>query len=182
MKRAANQQLDDRVRIEAAPFYKHTTGTVRSSVDPADMGRLVNLGDVDFWGADVIARVRVESHVEVGGAYDYIKVRQEALNGKPAVDDPVDRLPHSRAEGWVQVTPESRVSVLARVQYFGDSIESTKRVPDYTVVGATASAQLSREYLLVLRADDLLDVRPETRAGYHTAGRPIFLVFQGTWQ
>ena len=177
----AIEQVDDRVRIEAAPFYKHTTGTVRGSIDPADMGRLVNLGDVDFWGADVIARVRVERRVEVGGAWDYVKARQAAQSGKPAVDDPIDRLPHHRVEGWVQVTPEPRVSALARVQFFGDSIDATKTVGSYTIVQATVSGAITPEYLAVLRVDDLLDVRPETRAGYHAAGRVISLVLQGTW-
>ncbi|MBV8761437.1 MAG: TonB-dependent receptor, partial [Deltaproteobacteria bacterium] len=102
----AIKQLDDRMRIEAAPFYRHTTGTVRASIDPADMGHLVNLGAVDIWGVDLVGRIRVERHVELGGAWDYVKARQEAQNGKPAVDDPIDRLPHHRAEGWVQVTPE----------------------------------------------------------------------------
>jgi len=178
----AIEQVDDRLRIEAAPFYKHTTGTVLASLDPADMGKLVNRGAIDFWGADLIGRVRVESHVEVGGAYDYIRARQEASNGKPAVDDPVDRLPHSRAEAWVQVTPEPRVAALARVQYFGESIDQAKTVPGYTLLQATVTGTISREYLAVLRVDDLLDARPFTRAGYHTAGRVISLVLQGTWQ
>jgi len=177
----AIESITDRVRVEATPFYKHTTGTVRASIDPGDMGHLVNLGDVDFWGADVIARVRVERRVEVGGAWDYVKARQQAQNGKPAVDDPIDRLPHQRAEGWVQVTPEPRVSALARVQFFGDSIDNTKPVGSYTLVQASVSGAISPEYLAVLRVDDLLDARPETRAGYHTAGRVVSVVLQGTW-
>jgi len=177
----AIESITDRLRIEAAPFYKHTTGTVRASIDPADAGHLVNLGAVDFWGADVIARVRVEQRVEVGGAWDYVVVRQEAQNGRPAVDDPIDRLPHHRAEGWVQVTPEPRVSALARVQYFGASIDQMKPVGGYTIVQASVSGAITPAYLAVLRVDDLLDVRPETRSGYHTAGRVISAVLQGTW-
>jgi outer membrane cobalamin receptor len=178
----ATEQVADRLRIELAPFYKHTTGTVRASLDPADMGKLANLGKVNFWGVDAIVRVRVHPIVEVGGAYDYIKVRQEAQGATPAVDDPLDRLPHHRAEGWIQVTPERRVSLLTRVRYFGESIDQANQVPGYTLVEATASAALSREYLAVLRCDDLLDVRPETRHGYHTPGRVVFLVLQGQLQ
>jgi hypothetical protein len=33
----------------------------------------------------------------------------------------------------------------------------------------------------VLRVEDALDRQPETRVGYHTAGRVISVVFQGTW-
>jgi outer membrane receptor protein involved in Fe transport len=178
----AVESIADRFRLEAAPFYKQTTGTVRASANPMDMGKLINLGTLDFWGADLIARVRVQAMVEVGGAFDYVKVRQEASGAVKAVDDPLDRLPHSRGEAWVQVTPEPRFSLLARVLAFGSSIDQTKTVPGYTIVQATATAQLSREYLAVLRCDDLLDARPETRSGYHSAGRVISVVLQGQWQ
>ena len=54
-----------------------------------------------------------------------------------------------------------------------------------TALSAAAEARgiaLARgAYLAVLRLDDLFDVQPETRAGYHTAGRVGSLVVQGTW-
>jgi hypothetical protein len=34
----------------------------------------------------------------------------------------------------------------------------------------------------VLRVDDVTNVRPETRKGYHTAGRVISLIVQATWE
>ena len=166
------EQLTDQLRIELAPFYKHSTGTVRGSTDPADLGKLINLGTLNYYGTDVIARVKVESRVEVGGAYDYIKVTNDAL----------DRLPHHRAEGWVQVTPDPHISLLGRVRYFGTSIDQTVHVPSYTLIEATATAPISKQYLAVLRCDDLANVRPETRAGYHAAGRTVFLVLQGSWE
>jgi outer membrane receptor protein involved in Fe transport len=178
----AIEQVTDRLRVELAPFYKHTTGTVRASLDPADMAKLINLGEVDFWGADAAVRVRVLPIVELGGAYDYIKARQEAQGTAPAIDDPLDRLPHQRAEGWVQVTPARQMSLLARVRYFGESKDKGNMVSGYTIVEATASAAITKEYLAVLHIDDLLDVRPETRSGYHTPGRVISLVLQGQWQ
>jgi outer membrane receptor protein involved in Fe transport len=175
----AIETIDDRVRIEAAPFYKRTTGTI---IAGPNMGQDINLGTVDFWGADVIARVRVQRMVEVGGAYDYVFVRQEAHDMTPAKSDPLDRLPRNRGEAWVQVTPEPRVSLLARMTALGWSYDQTVVVNGYALVGATATAQLSKEYLAVLRCDDLLNERPETRNGYHTAGRTISLVLQGQWR
>ena len=168
----AIEQLTDQLRIEIAPFFKHSTGTVRASLDPVDMGHLINLGKLNYYGADVIARVKVERRVELGGAYDYIVV----------TDDALDRLPHNRAEGWLQVTPDRHISLLGRVKYFGTSIDQTVHVPGYTLIEATATAPISKDYLAVLRCDDLANVRPETRSGYHTAGRTIFLVLQGTWE
>ncbi|MEO6776671.1 MAG: TonB-dependent receptor plug domain-containing protein [Kofleriaceae bacterium] len=165
------EQLTDRLRVELAPFFKHSTGTVRASLDPADLGKLINLGALNYYGVDVIARAKVERRVEVGGAYDFIKV----------TDDALDRLPHHRAEGWVQVTPDPHLSLLGRVRYFGTSIDQTVHIPGYTLIEATATAPISKRYLAVLRCDDLANVRPETRAGYRSAGRTVFLVLQGSW-
>ena len=141
------------------------------------MGKLTNLGKLTIYGIDTEARVQVHERVAVGASYNYIKASSDETG-----DDPLDRLPHHRADGWVQATPERRVAITARVKYFGDAIDKTMPVAGYTLVEASASAQISPEYLVVLRADDLLDVRPETRAGYHTAGRVITLVLQGQWQ
>jgi outer membrane receptor protein involved in Fe transport len=181
----AIERIGEKVRVELAPFYKHSTGTVRASPNPADMGKLINLGTLDFWGLDLIARVRVHAKVEVGGAWDYVRVREEASGTMMAVNDPIDRLPHNRAEGWVQVTPERRFALLARVRYFGDSLAQGTAVPGYVIVEGTATAQLTRAYLAVLRVDDLFDRRPVVNvmggAAYHTAGRVITLLLQGQW-
>ena len=178
----AVEHINDRLHVELAPFYRHTTGTIRTSTDPADDMRLVNLGKLDYWGGDLLGRVRVHPLVELGGAYDYIVVRQEAQGTTPAVDDPLDRLPHNRWEAWAQATPYRDVSALVRVTYFGESINQLVHVPGYTLLLATVTWQISPKYLLVLRGDDLLDARPETRAGYHSAGRTITAVFQAQWQ
>jgi outer membrane receptor protein involved in Fe transport len=185
----AIENLGDRARVEIAPFYKYSTGTIRASTNPADMGKLVNLGALDYYGIDALARVQVHPLAEVGGAYDYIRVTQLAAGGSPEVADPLDRLPHSRAEAWVQATPQPGYAVLARVRYYGEAIDRSGGVcaappcytAAYTIVEATATAQLSPQYLAVLRVDDVFNVRPETRAGYHTAGRVISFVLQGQW-
>jgi hypothetical protein len=170
----AIEQLGDRVRVEAAPFYRHTTGIIR--MDLTTM-MLTNLGDVDFLGVDLVGRVRVHPIVEVGGAYDYINASSSTKG-----PNPLDRLPHNRAEGWVQVTPDPKISLLARVRYFGTFTDQGTTLPGYTLVEGTATAPLTRQYLAVLRIDDALDARPETRNGYHALGRVISLVVQGTWE
>ena len=82
----------------------------------------------------------------------------------------------------MQVHADRRLSVLARVKYFGDSIDKRMTIDGYVTVEATVTAPLTKQYLGVLRVDDLTDVRPETREGYHTAGRVISLIVQGTWE
>jgi outer membrane cobalamin receptor len=91
-------------------------------------------------------------------------------------------LPRHRWDAWVQGRPGARISALARVKYYGRAIDRTMRVGGYTLVEASVTAQITPQYLGVLRLDDLLDARPETRAGYHTAGRVVSLVVQGTWE
>ncbi|HEY0189492.1 MAG TPA: TonB-dependent receptor [Kofleriaceae bacterium] len=171
------EHLNDLVHIEVAPFYKRSTGTIRASLLPSDNGKLINLGVVTFYGVDTQARVTLMPALEVGGAYGYIKAHADDTG-----DDPLDRLPHHRGEGWVQTHLMKRFSALGRVQYFGKSISSGATVPGYTTVELDASAQLTKQYFITLRCDDLLDAQPETRAGYHTAGRVVSTVLQGTWE
>ncbi|HEY0986365.1 MAG TPA: TonB-dependent receptor, partial [Kofleriaceae bacterium] len=166
-----------RVHVELAPYFKRSTGTIVASRDPMTLGKLTNLGIVKFWGVDTQARVSPHPMVDVGAGYEYVKAHANDTG-----DDPIDRLPHHRWDAWAQVRPEPRISVLARAKYFGSAIDQTQRVAGYTVIEACVTAQISKQYLGVLRVDDLADVRPETRAGYHTAGRVVSLVMQATWE
>ena len=170
------EQLTDRLRIEVAPFYKHQTGTVRSSPDPADAGKLVNLGVLQLYGIDVLGRVTVVKRVEVGGAWNYIRATSDV---DPT--DPIDRLPHNRVEGWVQVTPDPHISLIGRVRYFGPSIDQNVSLPGNTIVELTATAPVDKTWLAVLKCTDALNKAPEIRAGYHAIGRVVSLVIQGTW-
>lgn len=166
-----------RFKVEGAPFYKRTTGIIRTSADPADMNRLTNLGHVNFWGIDTQARISiVPDHLEVGGAYNYVRAKSDSS------DDPIDRLPHNRFDAWVQGSLDKRFSGLARVKYYGAAIDKGMPVDGYALVEANLTAQVTKEYLAVLRIDDLLDVAPETRDGYHLPGRVISIVLQGMWQ
>jgi hypothetical protein len=97
-------------------------------------------------------------------------------------DDPLNRLPHHRWDGWIQFRPDVRYSALARVVYFGRAIDQGVPVAGYATLQANVAAQITRQYLAVLNVDDLTDVRPQTRAGYHAAGRVVSLVVQGTWE
>ncbi|HET7500905.1 MAG TPA: TonB-dependent receptor plug domain-containing protein [Kofleriaceae bacterium] len=180
----AVEHLTDRVHVELGPYYKRSMGTIRASDDPDDMGHLINLGTLSFWGVDAMARVAPHPRLELGGGYEYLKARAIADSDGMLVnvDDPLDRLPHHRWDAWIQGRPHERVSALARVKYFGTAIDQTVHVAGYALVEANLTAQLTRQYLGVLRVDDLLDERPQTRPGYHTAGRVISLVVQGTWE
>jgi len=164
----------DRARIEVAPFYRHTTGIIRN--DPTMM-MLTNLGVTSFQGVDLLARVRVHPQAEVGGAYDYISATSET-----AGPNPLDRLPQHRGEVWAQATPDPRLTVLARVRFFGATTDQNVALPAYTLVEGTVTAPLSRQYLVVGRVDDALDARPLTRNGYRTIGRVISVVLQGQWE
>lgn len=173
----AVEHVTDRLHVEVAPYTKRSTGTIRVSVDPMAMGKLINLGSVTFWGVDTQARVTPHPKVEAGGGYAYLKARSSDSG-----DDPLDRLPRHRWDAWVQARPARGFSALARVKFFGSAIDQTRRVDGYTLLDANFSAQITAQYLAALRIDDLLDARPETRAGYHSAGRVISIVMQGTWE
>lgn len=168
---------DSLLKLEVAPFYKRTNGTVRASTDPVDMGKLTNLGKLDINGVDTQARVQVLRQLAVGASYNYIKAHSDDTG-----DDPLDRLPRHRADGLVEVVPVPYMQFVARVKYYGRAVDKGMSVGAYTLVEASLSSRIYNDYLAVLRVDDALDARPETRAGYHSAGRVISLVLQGEWQ
>jgi outer membrane receptor protein involved in Fe transport len=164
-------EIKDQFRVEVAPFYRHTTGVITNV-----MGQLANRGSLDFYGLDTSGRVYV-SLVQLGAAYNFIDLRN---CGQP--DCTFERLPRHRAEGWVEVTPEERIVLSARVRYYGAFSDQGMALPAYTTVEATATATLSRKYLVVLRGDDLLNARPQTRQNYFGPGLVISVVLQGQWE
>jgi outer membrane receptor protein involved in Fe transport len=173
----AVEHIAERLHLEVAPYFKRSSGTIVASRDPMALGKLTNLGIVRFWGVDTQARVAVHPLADVGGGYSYVKASSSDTG-----DDPLDRLPHHRWDLWAQARPDPRISVLARARYFGAANDQTRRVSGYVVFEACVTAQITKEYLGVLRVDDLADEQPETRAGYHTAGRVVSIVMQGSWQ
>lgn len=181
----ATLQLGQRLRVEGAPFYRRADGIIRLVDDPEsdDPTKMIsgNLGRTTFLGVDTQARYRPHRMLELGGSYNYIRARSNSPDPALAMA-PLDRLPGHRADGWVQVTPDPRVSMLARARYFGESVDKTQTVAGYTTLEATLTAPLTQQYLAVLRVDDVTNVRPETRKNYHTAGRVISLIVQGTWE
>jgi len=167
----------ERLRLEAAPYYRRTTGMVRTSPDPMDMGRLVNLGTLDIYGIDLQGRALVHARLELGGSYNYVRATSEESG-----DDPLDRLPRHRFDAWGRVVASSALSALVRVRYFGESLDLGTQLPGYALLEANVTAQLTKQYLAVLRVDDALDVRPEIRDGYRSPGRVISLILQAAWQ
>jgi outer membrane cobalamin receptor len=100
----AVEHVNDLVHLEVAPYYKHSTGTIVASQDPNDLSQLVNLGVVNYWGVDTMARVTPHPMVELGGGYSYIKARSITTSGDMVVetDASLQRLPHHR---WLRRRP-----------------------------------------------------------------------------
>ncbi|MEZ4359463.1 MAG: TonB-dependent receptor [Kofleriaceae bacterium] len=161
------------VKLELAPFLRRTTGTVRLD---GKRGLQSNLGQLDVRGVDTSGQVAL-GPAEAGASYSYITATSDLVGA-----DPLDRLPRHRFDVWARATPHAKVSALARLRYIGRRIDQTKMLGAYTTVEGTLTAELSEAYLAVARVEDLLDTRPEIRSGYHTAGRVISLLLQGTWE
>jgi hypothetical protein len=162
-----------RVHAEVAPYYRRANGLIRSAVTGSmGMAMNVNLGTVDFEGIDATARVQVHPMVEAGAGYQYLSVSGQSL----------DFAPHHRAEATLRVTPDPRVLAVARWRYIATQTDGAVALPAYMLVEGSVSAQLTREYHAVLSIDDLLARRPEIRNGYHSPGRVIALIIEGTWQ
>jgi outer membrane receptor protein involved in Fe transport len=164
----------DLYRVDVAPFFRRTSGQVRFS---ATENHLVNLDSIDTYGVDVSGRVHPHPLVEVGAAYNFIRLDNCGMDTCT-----LDRLPETRGEGWVEVTPERRFRINARAKYFGKFVDQAMNLPAYTTLEASATATLSRQYMIVLRGDDLLNARPETHAGYFGPGLVVSVVLQGQWE
>ncbi len=181
----AIEHVGDRVHLELAPFYRHTDGSVRISqtqdvTDPS-FGKLVNLGVVNFWGVDTLGRVRVQSKVELGGGYSYIRAR--SVTGGVVNNAPLDRLPHHRWEAWAQVTPRAGLSGLVRVTYFGENVNQGMTLPGFATLEVTGTWQLARGYMIVARGEDLTrSTGPQTRPGVFGPGRVLSIIVQGTFE
>lgn len=192
--RPASEPATPRLRLELAPFIKHTVGASRICTTAAqcpdgEVGRLFELEDTLFYGVDAAARVPIVPQLEVGAAYSYVKAceldspRGCGINvADMGGADPLDRLPRHRGELWGQWTPDPRVAARLRVRHVGAAFDKRVETPSYQLVEANITAQLSKAYLAVLRIDDALNVRPETRTGFRAPGRVISLVVQGTWE
>ena len=162
-----------RLRLELAPFYRHSSGTIRNI---ASSTRLENSGVLDIYGGEVMTRVQIDPLVAVGGAYQYVRARSQTS------DEPLDFLPHHRAESSVFLTPAKGLLGVLRARYISDAIDRGTTVPGYALFEASFNAQLTPEYVVLVRVDDLLDKRPETRSGYHGLGRVVAVILQATWE
>src|SRR5262245_36931526 len=129
-------ELRDNLRIEVAPFYRHQTGTIMA--DPTKMGVFSAIDNLDIYGVDVIGGVKVHRTTELGGGYSHVRAKSDAS------DDAIPRLPRNKWEAWTRATPDPRVTLLARVMYFGDSYQGTTLTPSYTLIQASMASQITR--------------------------------------
>ena len=168
----------DGVQLEVAPYWRRSTGTVVA--DPMTT-RLINLGRVDVRGADVSLRLRLHARATIGGSYALTLDRARRADDQPWTDDPIERLPDHRADAWLQGTLPRAIVVTGRGRWFGDATAQGQPIASYLLVEASVAVTFGRDWMAVVRCDDVLDAAPETRNGFHLPGRVFALVAQGTW-
>ncbi|MBP9205532.1 MAG: TonB-dependent receptor [Kofleriaceae bacterium] len=166
------------VELTAAPYLRLTTGTLKVGPPPDNL--LVNLGRLRVAGVDLLARAELTTWAELGGGYTLADAYSADVCGDAASCSPIERFPRHRVDGWGRLR-HRRGSLLVRGRFAGRAVDQTVVTPRYVLWEATATATLRPGWLVVLRADDLLDARPETRAGYHLPGRTVTALVQGTW-
>ncbi|HEY4241844.1 MAG TPA: TonB-dependent receptor [Kofleriaceae bacterium] len=172
----------DRVQIEVAPYYRRAWDGIETV-----MGKYTNVTRETTLGVDARGTVQIFEALSVGGAYDFVHVKQLADSANdPVIDDPIDGAPRVRAQAWATAAPLPGLALFARISYASRSYDTYQAMdvilPAYVVVDATASYALSSSYAVILRGEDLGNERPETRATYHEPGRTLRLILQGTWR
>ena len=140
----------ERLRLEVAPYIRYTTGSITNIVEADGGMRQENLGKLNVYGVDTSARVKVHPIVEVGGSFGYLHQHSDSMDPVLA-EYPLNRLPTYRADGWVQAAPDRRISALVRARYFGQSVDQTGTIAAYTLLEASITAPITKEYLFVLR-------------------------------
>ncbi|HEY4055643.1 MAG TPA: TonB-dependent receptor plug domain-containing protein [Kofleriaceae bacterium] len=161
----------ENLRFEVAPFFRQTNQYIGPIV-PSDASKPRDLSVI---GVDTQASYQLGRQAQVGASYDFVHV---------AHDDTgiTERPPGHRFDAWARASANTRFSALARVRFYGKSTEDGQRLDRYALLEANLTAQLTPEYLVVLRGDDLLDAAPRMRDGIRSPGRVISLVLQGAWQ
>lgn len=166
----------EQLEVNVAGYYKRSDGMIVGVG-----GRMANLNTVDIRGGDGRIKVRPNRFVAVGAAYALTLARELDPDTGIWADDPIQRLPVHRGDASIEATPVERVSAIARVRYFGDSVDGVVTVPSYTLFELSASATWRDDWMAALKCDDVLDERPATRDGFFMPGRVFSLVVQGTW-
>lgn len=161
------------IELVAAPYVRRTTGTVK--LDPEDGAGLVNLGELTVRGADLRARASLHARLELGGSYNLADADSDDLG-----EDPLDFFPTHAGDLWLRATPRAGVAALVRGRYQGEVVDRGEVRAASVLVEASVTVQV-RGWLGVVRCDDVLDERPETRSGYRAPGRVLSLIVQGTW-
>ncbi len=166
-----------RLRIEAAPYLRRSTGTTR--VGP-DTGQLENLGNLQVVGVDLMASLQLRQRyprVRVGGAYTPVRATSDAT-----VDgDALDRLPRHRGEAWMEFDPTTTWSVRTRLRSYGQSLDQGATVPGATLLDGTVAYTSRDATQITLRFDDILNARPEIRTGFFSPGRTLMVAATLQW-
>jgi len=107
----AIEALDERLHVELAPFYRHSSGLIRMMG-----GRFANTGALEIFGVSFAGRGRVHRRLEVGGGYEYLKAQSKTA------DEPLDFLFHHKLDGWIRVNPAGTITVFTGKCEFGQGI------------------------------------------------------------
>ena len=165
-----------RLRFEAAPYLRQSTGTTRVSTAT---GRLENLGELNVIGIDLHASATVRTgwpRVRVGAAYTPVRATTNLIDG-----DALDRLPRRRGEGWIEMDPAKGWSLRLRLRGYGESLDQGQTVPGAALVDGSLAYRWQQGNQATLRFDDAFDERPELRTGFRAAGRTVMLGLALQW-
>jgi outer membrane receptor protein involved in Fe transport len=128
-------------------------------------------------GGEATVRWSPLDAVGVGASYRYQRARSEEAGGEP-----LDFLPHHRADAWLSVRPGTRVRAEGRVRYVDRRIDQDEQLPAYVTADVSGSWTVQRGLRATLRVDNLFDRRFTARGnGYRDPGRVVGLVVDVVW-
>ncbi len=160
------------VKVGLSGYVRRTNGLIRFD---SEQRSLINTEDLDIRGLEATVEAQIPGGIRAGASYAYNKAHSEILG-----PDPLDFFPEHRATTWLGAT-RGRFGLTARLQYFGSQIDRSTTLEPRYLGQLTGRAQVTENYLLTLRAENISGQVYEQRVGVLAPGRTAFLSLQAEW-
>jgi vitamin B12 transporter len=156
--------------VRATAFKTDIDGQVfwdRTSVRCASGFGCYEVQDFTAQGLELSGQVAVADNVDLLGSFTWTDT--EDGNGNQAL-----RVPLHDLEIGLQATLSAKTKGSVSLNHVSGRVDTIGAVPDYTLLNANVSHQLTDTTEAYLRLENLTDENYETAAGYATSGRAVY--------
>jgi len=165
---SVQQRFRNATSVEVTAYVLEGTNMIRTVGAPPNL-RLENTGRFEHRGGEVAVTTSPMRALTLDASYGYLDV------GDLTLSHPKHQLGAGARYAWERVTARLGVQHVAGL-YGADFAQN--RLPDYTLLNARVSADVTPNLSLHIEADNLLDEEYQMMAGYPMPGRGISVGLQ----